>query len=163
MSGVSPQESVELFLEILVFDNEGRVLLVKRSGMPIPEKETTQRMWFAPGGALHPMECIEDAIRRFLATIASPDSRADVNVSTARLHGIYRHQYEYANAPARDGVVFAYAMNLTDVTMSRNIAYRFGAGSDVCKWLTAAEVHADNSVHPFVKCYFHPAAFNRLA
>ena len=162
MSEVSPQECVGLLLEILLFDNEGRVLLVKRSGMPIPEKDTTQRMWFAPGGALRPMERIEDAIRRFLEPIAAPDSSADVNVSSARLHGVYRHQYEYADAPSRDGVVFAYAMNLTDVTMSRNMTHLFSA-SDAYKWLTASEVGANRSVHPFAKCYFHPLAFNRLA
>jgi hypothetical protein len=76
-----------------------------------------------------------------------------------------------------DYVNFAYALHAHECygrpELERLSAGGLGGSSEVdvegdgqhtsFRWFTPAEVASDAEVHPYVKCYFHPHAHNRLA
>lgn len=168
-------------VDLLVFDGEGRILLGRRTNEP------ARGTWFTPGGKVRKFEPLDAALRRVSATElgAAPCGRAPP------LHGVYRHMYETSRFPdegngekgekgergerkeedeapwsgrgGTDYVNFAYRLTLAeDYGGAQMVGDAHCAQHEAMRWFTVEEAMHDPDVHPYVKCYFHPHAWNRL-
>lgn len=161
-------------VDVLLFDNEGRVLLGKRTHEPAKDS------WFTPGGRVYKNECLDAAVKRVISAEVAPPS------ATARprytLHGVYRHLYDTNFSPTpyafgTDYINFAYVLkaaehyNAADGTLQRieGLTQTLGEGDPhgeqhtAFRWFAVEDLLIDPEVHHYVKCYFHPAAHNRVA
>ena len=165
-------------VDVLLFDTEGRVLLGRR------EREPAKGAWFTPGGRVYKNECLEAAALRVLSTeVLAPTHdqegrRLDVHRRRFDLHGVYRHLYDTSflgdGAFGTDYVNFAYAVRAAErydaaalralEALERHIGEADADGQHgEFRWFRPEEVMRERDVHPYVKCYFQPAAYNRLA
>lgn len=150
-------------VDLLVFDGEGRVLLGKRANEP------ARGAWFTPGGRVRKFEPLDAALRRVSeAELGAPP------LARARppLHGVYRHMYDtsrfgpeeapWSGRRGTDYVTFAHRLTLADDYGVSAAHFIRDSQHEALRWFTAEEAVRDPDVHPFVKCYFHPHAWNRI-
>lgn len=161
-------------VDVLLFDTEGRVLLGRR------EREPAKGAWFTPGGRVYKGECLEAAALRVLSTeVLAPTRPGFDNPRRFDMHGVYRHLYDTSflgdGAFGTDYVNFAYAVRAAehyDAAPLRALealerppvgeADADGQHGEF-RWFRPEDVMRERDVHPYVKCYFQPAAYNRLA
>ena len=167
-------------VDVLLFDTEGRVLLGRR------EKEPAKGAWFTPGGRVYKNECLDAAALRVLSTevlAPTPDQEGRGRRFDLRrrfdMHGVYRHLYDTSflenGAFGTDYVNFAYTVRAAehyDAASLRALealerppvgeADADGQHGEF-RWFRPEDVMRERDVHPYVKCYFQPAAYNRLA
>lgn len=157
-------------VDLLLFNTEGRILLGRRTHEP------AKGSWFTLGGRVYKNESLEDATQRILSSEVAVPTR-NISSFTSKLHGVYRHKYETnfgeeSKKFGTDYVNFAYSLHVAECYETehvRSLEALKGIG-DVDKdeqhcafgWFSIEDIMRDNNVHPYVKCYFHPAAFNRL-
>lgn len=157
-------------VDVLLFNTEGRILLGRRIHEP------AKNSWFTLGGRVYKNESLEDAIRRILSAEVAVPTR-DISLFTSKLHGVYRHKYETnflekSKKFGTDYVNFAYSLHVAECYETehvRSLEELKGIGDldkdeQHCafRWFSIEDIMKDNNVHPYVKCYFHPAAFNRI-
>lgn len=159
-------------VDLLLFDEEGRILLGRRKNAP------ARGAWFTPGGRVRKNEPFDVALERVAADEVRPFSRRACPGLSARtmradpcLHGAYRHLYEdsFAGEPyGTDYVNFAYrarAVEVYDGIDPKELERVSDADEQhsELRWFSIGEVMRDDSgVHPYVQCYFHADAWNRI-
>lgn len=162
-------------VDVLLFDNDGRVLLGRRT------REPAKNTWFTPGGRVYKNECLNAAVKRVISAelVAPPSATARPRYT---LHGVYRHLYDTNFSPTpyafgTDYINFAYVLhtsehyNAADGTLQRieGLTQRLGQNDPhgeqhtTFRWFAVEDLLIDPEVHHYVKCYFHPAAHNRVA
>lgn len=161
-------------VDALLFDNEGRLLLGKRT------REPAKNTWFTPGGRVYKNECIQSALDRIVSAEVAPRNLA--SQYSPRLHGVYRHIYDTNfttsyDAFGTDYINFAYVIQASnyfstaDGTLERVECLTATLGADdphgeqhtAFRWFAIEDLLVDPDVNPYVKCYFHPDAYNRIA
>lgn len=159
-------------VDALLFDNDGRLLLGRRT------REPAKDTWFTPGGRVYKNENLNAAVQRILSAELAPPSVTTHSRYT--LHGVYRHLYDTNFSPTpyafgTDYINFAYVLhtsehyNAADGTLQGIEGQRLGQNDPhgeqhtAFRWFAVEDLLIDPEVHHYVKCYFHPAAYNRLA
>lgn len=159
-------------VDVLLFDCEGRLLLGRRT------REPAKDTWFTPGGRVYKNEDLNAAVQRILSNEVAPPSTH----SRYTLHGVYRHLYDTNFSPTpyafgTDYINFAYVMHTSEhynaaddtlqciegltQTLGQNDPH--GEQHTAFRWFAVEDLLIDPEVHHYVKCYFHPAAYNRVA
>jgi colanic acid biosynthesis protein WcaH len=128
-------------IDLLVRDDQGKVLLGKRSNRP------AQGFWFVPGGRIRKNEAINEALGRISA------GELGVRIQQAKLLGAFNHIYpdNFAGAPG---------INTHYVVLA--FEYQLRTGEEVhpdeqhseLRWWNVEEVRSGEDVHENTKAYF---------
>lgn len=158
-------------VDLLIFNVEGKILLGKRANEP------AKGMWFTPGGRINKFEKLEDSIQRISKNEVAPILPL---MSQPPLHGVYRHMYEVSRFPldtsstdvwrsGTDYINFAYRLSVLDHYNPDDIEKTKGDGQHlpdsngkIFHWFSIEDLLTNPEVDPYVKCYFHPHAWNRI-
>lgn len=141
-------------VDLIIFDGEGRVLVGRRANAP------ARGTLFVPGGRVRKDESMSQAVAR----IADAELGIAVSGEDAALHGVYQHLYPDNWSNEEFGthyVCFAHTLTLSRVPAC--LASMCDDQHEELKWLTPEETVASREVHPYVRNYFHPAPWNRIA
>ncbi|BDB25635.1 GDP-mannose mannosyl hydrolase [Cupriavidus sp. P-10] len=130
-------------IDLVVAEPGGRILLGRRRNRP------AQDTWFVPGGRIRKDERLDDAFRR----VAVDELGLDMPRAAARLLGAFEHFYpdNFAGAPGigTHYVVLAYALQVPGMALAappdQHSEYR---------WMTPAQILADEAVHDNARAYF---------
>lgn len=131
-------------IDLIVRDSTGRVLLGYRRNRP------AQSSWFVPGGRIAKGESIAEAFRR----LTHVELGMALSLDGSSYLGLYEHFYEDSAVDpdvATHYVVNAFSLTLeqpgetVDLPKDQHSGYR---------WLTVAELLADEAVHLHSKWYF---------
>lgn len=168
------KDTTLISVDVLLFDTEGRVLLGRRSRAP------AKGAWFTPGCRVYKNEYLDAAARRVLSSEVLAPTRPGFDNLPSRfdLHGVYRHLYDTSflddGAFGTDYINFAYAVRAAEHYDGASLRALEGLEKNIgeadadeqhgeFRWFRPEEVMRERDVHPYVKCYFQPAAYNRLA
>lgn len=130
-------------LDLIVRNHEGNILLGYRNNRP------AQSFWFVPGGRVRKNERLDDAFTR----LTNIELKLDISRQQAAFLGPYEHLYS-DNFMGREGsgthyVVLAYELQLApDQQCSLDDQHARQ------RWWSAAELLAEDRVHPNTKAYF---------
>lgn len=133
-------------IDLLVRDTEGRVLLGLRTNQPAAGS------WFLPGGRIRKGERLADAFSRLARQELGVRT---IEMSDARLHGVYEHFYEtdFTGDPSAPThyVTLAY-----EPAMGLELALPEGEQHQHWAWMTVDALLNHPSVHPWTKACFEP-------
>lgn len=128
-------------IDLIVSRQDGKILLGKRNNRP------AQGFWFVPGGRILKDETLDEAFLRL--------TRVELNRALLRtdypLPGVYEHLYpdNFSDETfSTHYVVLGYRIQLdtlNDLPWEQHSDYR---------WLSRAEILADDGVHENTKAYF---------
>jgi colanic acid biosynthesis protein WcaH len=130
-------------IDLLVSDEQGQVLLGRRSNAP------ARGMWFVPGGRIHKGERLDQALERVILEELGPEAAP----ATVEFHGIFDHIYEenFFGDPdyGTHFVVLAHRVVLERVPQNLPQAQHHEF-----RWWAIAQLLASGEVHPYTKAYF---------
>lgn len=131
-------------IDLIVRDSVGRVLLGYRRNRP------AQFSWFVPGGRIAKGESIAEAFLR----LTHVELGIALSLDGSSYLGLYEHFYE--DSAVDPGVTTHYVVNAFSLTLEQP-----GESIDLPKdqhseyrWLSVAELLADEAVHLHTKWYF---------
>jgi colanic acid biosynthesis protein WcaH len=135
----TPLVSIDLILE----DNEGRVLLGKRVNRP------AQGDWFVPGGRIRKNETLADAMAR----ISLVELGKAISITDAKLLGTYDHIYT-DNCFGKDGVNTHYVVLGYQVNAQAGLKVVTDDQHSEVRWWSISELLNSDEVHQNTKNYF---------
>jgi colanic acid biosynthesis protein WcaH len=128
-------------LDLVVRDRDDRVLVGWRVNRPARDA------WFVPGGRVYKDERLGDAFAR----ITAAELGRALELPDARPLGVFEHLYD-DNGLDEPGVSTHYVVLAYEL---RAEALRLpDAQHSTWRWMTAAELLSDPSVHPNTRAYF---------
>ena len=137
-------------IDLIIFNNEGNVLLGKRKNEPAKE------FWFVPGGRLRKNESNRTALER----IADEELGTSFQGDEFSLSGAYNHIYNNNFKHNKFGthyICFAYSLildkPLNPIKDDQHTEFI---------WLNPIDVMKNPQVHSNVKNYFHPTPWNKI-
>ena len=135
----TPLVSIDLILE----DNEGRVLLGKRVNRP------AQGSWFVPGGIIHKSERFADAIQRVSLT----ELGSTILIDDTQFLGVFEHIYS-DNCFCKEGVSTHYVVLAYKVNTKKDLEIIPDSQHSDIKWWSIPDLLNDPDVHKNTKIYF---------
>lgn len=153
-------------VDLLFFNKEGKLLVGKRNNNP------AKSFWFTLGGRVYKHEELSNAIERIANTELIPFNKGAVR-SQPMLHGVYKHTYENNfednEEYSTEYINFAYCLNIHEYYNAdtchklEELDVEVADDQHACfNWVSLGEVETNSSIHNYVKCYFHPNAWNKL-
>ena len=143
--------------DFIIFNNEGKVLLGKRTGEP------AKNTWFVPGGRIRKNERFPDAVKRiFVQEIGVIlDNNHDEPLPMGVYHQTYSNNFDNDDFNAHY-ITFAYTITLPITSTHITILPKPDHQHSEFKWWTIEELLSSAEVHNYCKNYFHPNPWNKI-
>jgi colanic acid biosynthesis protein WcaH len=130
-------------IDIVVKDPRGCALLGLRVNEPAKGK------YFVPGGVICKNETIEDAFARILKA----EIGIKASLDEAAFLGVFEHFYE-TNRFGDPGYGTHYVVLAYEICLAQRPLIEMDCQHSVARWMSPAEIHREDGVHPNTKAYF---------
>lgn len=129
-------------IDLIIKNEKNNILLGLRNNKP------AQGCWFVPGGRIRKNESIRTAFSR----ICESEIGIRLDVTVARLIGVYEHFYDDCisnDATSTHYIVLAYELTLEHTPIPSDNQH------SEYKWFKMVDLLCNHYVHDYTKAYFH--------